>query len=127
MMNDIEAHHWCEDRCHHSGGSYWVCADDGECVEHDAKKIVYESIWVVICGDGNRCRRPLDDGFWENAADDRESANQSKRELDFPLSTAKAQSLKSQNPKAYKAYIRIAKPEPCGPHSVVEYRPVTKE
>lgn len=85
-----------------------------------------DSIWVVVCDNGRRCTQWLDRGFWENTAWNKEDAESHLMELDSPAATEWAKELNAKNPEAFaKCQAKgIFRMKECGPHKIVEYRPI---
>ena len=82
------------------------------------------SIFVVHCKGGEPCRYPLDEGLWVNFTWNRPSAENDLKRLDSPTEAQGALFLQRNDPNAFARWKGSIKPSKCGPHKVIEYRPV---
>jgi hypothetical protein len=80
-------------------------------------------IFVIHCANEEPC--PVrNDVIAKNAHWSKYEAEAHLTHLDRPNETSWAKVLERTHPEEFARYKGTAKPAPCGPHQIVEYRPV---
>jgi hypothetical protein len=86
-------------------------------------------LYVVVCADGSRCRGDSEDYYWPNATEFKDDAENDVLRLDNWIESKQGKQFAGtpDSKELMEKYPEFYEPESCGPHRVVEYRPVMPE